>query len=98
MHTSSINGETYFGTFTDDNSGRVRIGLLQTKDGALLAFESYRVKAEGVSGNQIKSMGSDGGGEYLNMEFEKYLAESGFQHRIRPPYGPAQNRLTDPMK
>ena len=32
MQTTGINGEKYFGTFTDEKSGRVSISLLRTKD------------------------------------------------------------------
>jgi len=97
MQTPSINGERYFVTFTDEKSGRVSICLLRTKDGTLAAFQSYRARAERVSGKRIKSLRSDGGGEYLNREFKKYLAEAGIQHRISPPYSPAQNGLAERM-
>ena len=31
------------------------------------------------------------------MEFQKYLAEGGIEHRISPPYSPAQNGLAERM-
>jgi len=95
MQTVGLNGERYFVTFIDEMSGRVSIALLNTKDGAIKAFESYRARAEKSSGKVIKVFRNDGGGEYLNREFKKYLTEAGIQHIVSPPYTPSQNGLAE---
>ena len=46
MQAAGMNGERYFISFTDELSGRVRITLLNNKDGALAAFQAYRFRAE----------------------------------------------------
>jgi len=91
MQTLGISGERYFITFVDETSGRISLSLLRTKDEALNAFQTYRARAEKGSGKEIKAFWSDGGGEYLNKQFRKYLEDAGIQHRISPPYSPAQN-------
>jgi len=91
----TINGERYFITFTDRQSGRVSVCLLHTKDGALAAFQAYKARAERASGKEIKSLWSDGGGEYLNTRFKKYLAEAGIQHIVSPLCTPSQNGLAE---
>ena len=97
MQTLGLNGERYFVTFIDERSGRVSISLLKSKDGVLTAFQSYRARAEKSSGREIKALRSDGGGEYLNREFKKYLSEAGIQHIVSPPYTPSQNGLAERM-
>jgi len=97
METLSLNGERYFITFTDETSGRVSINLLHSKDQALASFQAYSARAEKVSGKEIKSLRSDGGGEYMNNQFKKYLENAGIQHRVTPPYSPSQNGLAERM-
>jgi len=97
MQTTSINGERYFITFTDEMSGRVSIYLLPTKEGALAAFQAYRARAEKSSGKEIKAIRTDGGGEYLNKQFLQHLKEDGIHHIVSPPYSPAQNGLAERM-
>jgi len=97
MQTTSINGERYFITFTDEMSGRVSIYLLPTKDRALAAFQAYRARAEKSSGKEIKALRTDAGGEYLNQQFLQYLKEDRIRHIVSPPYSPAQNGLSERM-
>jgi len=97
MQTPGLHGEKYFITFTDEMSGRVSICLLQSKDGALTAFEAYRVRAEKACGREIKALRSDGGGEYINGRFRKYLQDAGIQHIVSTPYSPSQNGLAERM-
>ena len=97
MQTPTLKEEKYFITFTDEMSGRVSICLLKSKDGALAAFEAYRARAEKTSGREIKSLRSDGGGEYVGKRFQHYLQKAGIQHIVSPPYSPAQNGLAERM-
>ena len=95
MQTVGLNGERYFVSPIDEMSGTVSITLLKSKDAALTAFQAYRARAEKSTGKAIKALRSDGGGEYLNLEFKKYLTEAGIQHIISPPYTRSQNGLAE---
>ena len=97
MQTLSLHGERYFVTFTDELSGHVSVCLLHRKDGALAAFQEYRARAEKAGGEEIKSLRSDGGGEYINQQFQRSLKESGIQHRVSLPYSPSQNEIAERM-
>ena len=97
MQTVGLNGERYFVTFIDETCGRVSITLLRSKDGTLTAFKDYRARAEKKSGREIRALRTDGGGEYRNREFEKFLIEAGIQHLVSPPYTPSQNGLAERM-
>jgi len=63
----------------------------------IVAFQAYRARAEKASGKEIKLLQSDGGGEYINQGFKKYLEGAGIQHRVSTPYSPAQNGLAERM-
>ena len=97
MQTPTLNGERNFIPFTDEASGRVSVSLLSSKGGALTAFHAYRMRAEKASGNEIKSLRSDGGGEYTNSTFRKYLEAAGIQHKVSPAYSPSQNGRAERM-
>jgi len=97
MQTPGLHRERYFITFTDEMSGRLSVCLLHSKDGALAAFQAYRARAEKTTGMEVKSLRSDGGGEYMNKTFQKYLANSGIQHIVSLPYTPSQNGIAERM-
>lgn len=91
MQTSTHNGERYFVTFVDEASGRIALSLLQGKHQVLENFASYRHKAEREMGKNIKTLRSDGGGEYVNEKTKGYLVEAKIIKITTPPYTPAQN-------
>ena len=97
MQTPTLHGERYFITFTDESSGRVSVCLLSSKDIALTAFHAYRMRAERASGNEIKSLHSDGGGKYINSSFKKYLEAASIQHIVSPAYSPSQKGWAERM-
>jgi len=91
MQTPGLDGEKCYITFTDGMSGRVNICLLHSKGGVLTAFETYRVRAEKACGRELKALRSDGGGEYINTRFQKYLQDAGIKHIVSTPYSLSQN-------
>ena len=91
MQTAGLNGDRYFISFINESSGRIRLFLLRTKNEALTAFQDYRVRAEKKSGKGLKALRSDGGGEYLNQQFKKYLEANSIQLIVSPPYSLTQN-------
>ena len=66
METPTLAGERYFVTFIDKASGRLAVSLIRSKADVLENFIAYRQQAEKETGRQIKSLRSDGGGEYVN--------------------------------
>ena len=97
MQMAALNCEQYFITFTDEKSGHVGTSLLCKKVEALVTFEAYRARAQNMTSKGIRSLRSEGGGEYLSGRLKKYLAESGIQHIVSPRYSAAQNGLAERM-
>ena len=95
MQTPTTTGERYFVTFIDEASGRVAATLIRNKDEVLENFAVYRQRAEKDTGREIKTLQSDGGGEYMNTKFNTYLRDAGIVKVTTPPYTPAQNGIAE---
>ena len=76
MEIAAIDGERYFVTFIDGASGRLAVSVLCSKGDVLENFIAYRQRAEKDTGKQIKTLRTDGGGEYMNNKFYTYLREA----------------------
>jgi len=95
MQVSTINGERYFITFIDERSGRIAVTLLKTKSEAIGAFQAYKARAEKEAEREIKRLRSDGGGEYMGLQFKSCLRVNGISHTVSPPYSPSHNGLAE---
>jgi len=95
MAIAGLMGERYFTTFIDEHSGRIAIALLIQKSEVFERFKEYRAKVERQTGKKIKSLRSDGGGEYTGNTFRTYLAEHGITQHITPPYTPEHNGIAE---
>jgi len=70
MQTPSLNGCFYFMTFIDDFSRKTWLYLLKQKYEAFEVFKRFKSLVENESGNSIKDLRSDRGGEYNLTEKE----------------------------
>ena len=67
-YTPTRYGERYFMTLKDDATGVVWVFLLKTKGQTLDKFKQFKAWIEKQSGQKIKHVRGDGGGEYVNTE------------------------------
>jgi len=91
MQVSTISGERYFITFSDEKSGRIAVTRLKSKS----AFNTYRMRADKEAGRGIRVFRTNGGGEYNGQQFESYLRSCRITHIISPPYTPKQNGIAE---
>jgi len=94
------NGEAkYFVTFIDDCTRWCEVRFMKSKNEMLKEFKSYKVRMENEHGTKIKSIQSDNGREYVNLEFEEFLKTNGIEHRTSAqymrPYMPQQNGVAE---
>ena len=70
---------------------------MKTKDTATILdhFKVYKAWAENITNQRIKILRTDGGGEYLNTDMQKYLKEHGIEHQHTVPYTPQQNGIAE---
>ena len=77
MQTPTFGGARYFVTFIDDYSRVVTIYLLRQKSEVFEAFKRFEAWATTYTGNRIKILRSDPGGEYMSNKFKEHLSERG---------------------
>jgi transposase InsO family protein len=88
-------GNRYFLLLVDDYSRYMWIALLPTKDGAAAAIKRIQVATERKTGERIRALRTDKGGEFLVKDFEKYCAELGVRRELTVPYSPPQNGVVE---
>ena len=97
LEAKSLSGAEYFVTFIDDKSSYVWIYILKNKSVVLKIFLEWKSMVEKSSGEKIKTLRSDNGGEYTSKEFEYYLKKNGIRHERTVPKTPEQNGVAERM-
>ena len=85
----------YFITFIDDYSRYDYIYLFQCKFEAFEKFKEFRTETEKWLDNNIESLQSNRGGEYLSSDFDKYLLDNGILSQLSAPGMPQQNSMAE---
>lgn len=69
--------------------------FLEGKVGGTDAFKTFQVVVERSTGEKIKSLRSDRGGEYISNAFSKYCEEQGSRRFVTAPYTLQQNGVAE---
>ena len=91
----SLTGEEYYVSFIDVTTRFSLITFLKRKSDILTAFKDYHMFIETQTGNKIKRLRSDNGGEYVNEEFKTYCKEHGIHVEYTAPHSPHQNGIAE---
>jgi histone deacetylase 1/2 len=62
---------------------------------AFIVFKQFKALIENKFERKIKTLRSDGGGEYMSSEFKRCLNDYGIQHQITCPHTPEQNGIIE---
>jgi hypothetical protein len=92
---SSNGGARYFLTLVDQHTGFINVTILKEKSDAAEAIEKFKLFYENQTGNHMKKLITDGGGEFCNRSLSAYLESCGVQHNVSPPYTPQQNGIAE---
>jgi len=95
MSEPSRGGALYFGTFTDDFSRWTDVVVLHKKSDLLPKYKKWLTKAQLHTGDKIKVLRSDDGGEYVSSAFKALHDESGTTHQTTVPDTPQQNGVAE---
>jgi transposase InsO family protein len=71
----STGGNKYFVTFIDDFSRKLWTYLIKRKSEVFTIFRKFKSLAEKQSGYMIKTLRTDGGGEYVSSEFDAFCTQ-----------------------
>ena len=96
MSTESIGGKKYFVTFTDDYSRCCSVYFMKHKSEVLEKFKDFETTTA-CSGERIRKLRTDNGGEYVSKEFEAYLKSKRIFHEVTVPHSPEQNGVAERM-
>jgi transposase InsO family protein len=88
-------GCRYFLTLVDQHTGFIHIALLREMSEATAKIVKYKKLYEKQTGNSIKKLVTNGGGEFCNKVLSGILANEGIQHNVAPPYTPQHNGLAE---
>ncbi|KAB2594907.1 hypothetical protein D8674_030357 [Pyrus ussuriensis x Pyrus communis] len=91
----SIEGYRYYVTFVDEYTRFVWIFLMSNKSDVFTIFVQFYQFVLTQFGIPIKSLQTDGGGEYTSKRFSSFLAAKGILQLISCPYTPQQNGVAE---
>ena len=85
MNEKSLDGAEYFLTFIDDKTRYVWVYYLQRKDQVFEKFYEWKAMVERSTGQKLKAIHTDNGGEFTSSEFEAHLQAEGVKHELTKP-------------
>jgi transposase InsO family protein len=91
MQVNSYGGNRYFVSFVDDFSRKMWTYLISKKSEVLSVFKKFKLAVERKSEHKLKTLRTDGGGEYVSHDFAVFCDSEGITHEVIPPYTPQQN-------
>lgn len=95
MQVPSLGNSLYFLLFIDDLTRMCWVYFLSNKHEAFEKFKLFRAMVEKESGNLIKVLRSDRGGEFCSHEFNTYCDRAGIKRELTIPYTPQHNGVVE---
>ena len=97
MQTTSFGGARYFVTFIDDYSRYVSTYCIHSEDQVFEKFREFEALVTNETDLKIKTLRTDGGGEYTSAKFKNFLKQKRIRHEICAAYSPQQNGVAERM-
>lgn len=79
----------------DDYSRYMWTVLMKEKSEAFTKFKRFRSLVEQETGERIKVLRTDRGGEFTSKEFKDYCDDAGIERHLTAPYSPQQNGIVE---
>lgn len=95
MKTQTPSGKRYILTFIDDFSRLTFIYLLRNKNEIADKLKQFVEIMKTSKGIKPKIIRTDRGGEYVNKNLKKFLADEGIQLKLTPRYIPQMNVIAE---
>ena len=91
----SLGGNKYFITFVDEYSRMIWMYVIKMKSAAFEFFLRFKANVERESGKLLKTLRTDGGGEFTSNAFENNCQANGIMHEVTTLYTPQHNALAE---
>jgi transposase InsO family protein len=95
MEPPSPGGARYYVSFKDDLSGYCVIYFLRFKSEVFDRFKHFVCKIESETNQSVRTLRSDGGGEFISKEFSEWLTEKSIRHEISAAHTPQHNGVSE---
>ena len=95
MSVKSMSGAEYFLTFIDNKTRYVWTYILKRKDQVFEKFLEWKALVEKSTGQKLKTLRTDNGGEFTSTQFQDYLRSEGVHHQLTVPKTPQQNGVAE---
>lgn len=82
MQVPSLGGSRYVLVFTDDHSQKSWAFFLKGKDETFMKFHEFKARIEAETGNKIRILRTDHGGDYLSNEFKDFCKQHGIAQEL----------------
>jgi transposase InsO family protein len=99
MSVPSINDNRWLCIVVDDVSRLLFPFFMKNKDDAATYIKEYMemVNTQQPGGVKMQQMHSDGGGEFINKDLDKFLKGKGVKQIVSTPHTSEHNRVTEKM-
>ena len=88
IQASSLSVGHYFLTSIDDHTRYVWVYILKNKAQVFEKFVEWKALVENSTGQKLKILHTDNGGEHRSAEFTMYLKKEGVYHELTVPKTP----------
>ena len=95
--TRSHQNFLYFVTFIDDKSRKVFVEAMKEKSEVVRHLRTFVARVELETGQRLKVLRSDGGGEYTAGELQSFLKDKGIKHELTTADTPQHNGVAERM-
>jgi hypothetical protein len=95
LQRTSLGGSRYILVFTDDFSRKSWTYFLKHKNETFDRFRSFKGKLEAETGNPLRYLRSDRGGEYLSYQFQAYCLKHSITRELTQARTPQQNGVAE---
>jgi len=95
--SQSCQGFLYFITWIDDKSRKVFVSVMKEKSEVAQHLRTFVACVELETGQKLKVLRSDGGGEYTTGEVQSFLKEKGIKHKLTTADTPQHNGVAERM-
>ncbi|KAK3034976.1 hypothetical protein RJ639_033354 [Escallonia herrerae] len=93
----SLGDNFYFVSFIDDASRKTWIYAIKEKSEVYHTFKKWKALVENETGNKIKCLKSDNGGEYRDGGFQEFCSNNGIRLIVTVKRTPQENGLVERM-
>ena len=95
MGQKSLGGAEYFLTLLDDKTHHAWVYPLKTKDQVFEFFKQWQAEVENFTGQRVRTLRTDNGGEFTSKCFQAHLKACGIRHELTIPKTPEQNGVAE---